>query len=52
MADAALHARGVASGDLVVAEDLEEVEVAEVTGEGLGQTGVEGFQHAGQLQRA
>jgi hypothetical protein len=32
-----------------VAEDLEEVEVAEVAGVGLGQAGIEGFQHAGQL---
>ena len=34
---------GVAAGDLVVAEDLEEVEVAEVTCVGLGQAGVEGL---------
>jgi hypothetical protein len=29
---------------------LEEVQVAQLSGVGLGEAGVEGFQHAGQLQ--
>jgi hypothetical protein len=43
---------GVAAADLVVAQDLQELEVAKFPGAGLGQAGVEGVQHAGQLQRA
>ena len=39
-----------AAGDLVFAQDLQEVQVAEVPGVGLGQPGVEGGQHAGQFQ--
>jgi len=35
-----------------LAEDLQEVQVPEFAGVGLGEAGVEGFQHAGQLQRA
>jgi hypothetical protein len=35
-----------------VAEDLQEVQVAELAGLGLDEAGVEGFQHARQLQRA
>ena len=38
--------------DLVLAEDLQEVQVAEFAGGGLGQAGVEGLEHAGQLQGA
>ena len=41
---------GVAAGDLVFAEDLEELDVAEFPGAGLGQPGVDGVEHAGQLQ--
>ena len=43
---------GLAAGDLVLAEDLEEVQVAEFPGAGLGEAGVEGGEHAGQLQLA
>ena len=43
---------GVAAADLVVAEDLQELEVAEFPGAGLGEAGVEGVQHPGQFQRA
>jgi hypothetical protein len=35
-----------------LAEDLQEVEVAEFAGGGLGEPGVEGFEHAGQFQDA
>ena len=41
---------GVAAGDLVLAQDLEELEVAELPGAGLGEAGVEGVEHPGQLQ--
>ena len=51
-ADAADHRHGLAAADLVVAEDLQEVQVAEFTGGGLGQAGVEGLEHAGQLEGA
>ena len=37
-------------GDLVFAQDLQEVQVAEFPGAGLDEPGVEGLQHAGQLQ--
>ena len=43
---------GVAAGDLVFAEHLQELEMAELAGMGLGEAGVEGVQHAGQLQGA
>jgi hypothetical protein len=46
------HGHVLAAGDLVLAEDLQEVQVPEFAGLGLGEAGVEGFQHAGQLQRA
>ena len=49
-ADAALEGHGLAAGDLVLAEDLEEVQVAELAGVGLGEAGVEGGEHPGQLQ--
>lgn len=39
-----------AAGDLVLAEDLKEVEVAEFAAVGLGKAGVEGLQHPGQPQ--
>jgi hypothetical protein len=42
---------GLAPGDLVVAEDLQELDVAEFPGAGLSQAGVEGLEHPGQLQR-
>ena len=37
---------------LVFAEDLEEVDVAEFPGAGLGKAGVDGGEHPGQLQGA
>ena len=49
-ADPAVQGHGLAAGDLVLAEDLEEVQVAEFAGVGLGEAGVEGGEHAGQLQ--
>jgi hypothetical protein len=51
-ADAALQGHGLAAGDLVLAQDLEEVQVAEFPGAGLGEAGVEGGEHAGQLEAA
>ena len=36
---------GLPAGDLVLAEDLQELQVAEFAGAGLGQAGVEGSQH-------
>ncbi|MFE9122858.1 hypothetical protein [Streptomyces sp. NPDC007172] len=47
---APLEGDGLAAGDLVLAEDLQEVEVAEFAAVGLGEAGVEGLQHAGQSQ--
>ena len=35
-----------------MAEDLQELQVAEVAGVGLGEAGVEGVQHPGQFQLA
>jgi hypothetical protein len=49
-AQAPFERDGPAAGDLVLAEDLEEVEVPELALLGLGEAGVEGFQHAGQPQ--
>src|ERR1022692_4184811 len=43
---------GAAAGDLVFAQDLEEVDVAEVPGAGLGEAGVDGGEHPRELQRA
>ena len=51
-ADPPGQGHGLAAGDLVLAEDLEEVQVAEFPGAGLGEAGVEGGEHAGQLQVA
>ena len=51
-ADPAGQGHGLAAGDLVLAEDLEEVQVAEFPGAGLGEAGVEGGEHPGQLQLA
>ena len=51
-ADASGQGGGLAAGDLVLAEHLQELEVAECAGAGLGQAGVEGVEHAGQLQGA
>ena len=49
-ADPAGQGHGLAAGDLVLAEDLQEVQVAEFPGVGLGEAGVEGGEHPGQLQ--
>ena len=49
-ADPAGQGHGLAAGDLVLAQDLEEVQVAEFPGAGLGEAGVEGGEHPGQLQ--
>lgn len=38
-------------GDLVLAQHLEELQVAEVSGAGGGEPGTEGLQHPGQFQR-
>ena len=43
---------GLPPGDLVVAEDPEELQVSEFPGAGLGQSGVEGLQHSAELERA
>ncbi len=43
---------GLAAGDLVFAQDLEELDVAEFAGAGLGEPGLEGVQHPGQPQDA
>ena len=51
-ADPAGQGHGLAAGDLVLAQDLEEVQVAEFPGVGLGEAGVEGGEHPGQLQFA
>ncbi len=51
-ADPALQRHALAAGDLVLAQDLQEVQVAEFAGVGLGEAGVEGAEHAGQFQFA
>jgi hypothetical protein len=51
-AQSTLHGRGLAAGDLVLAEHLKELQVAEFARVGLGEPGVESLQHAGQLQLA
>ena len=51
-ADPAVQGGGFPAGDLVLAQDLQEVQVAEFPGAGLGEAGVEGVQHAGQFQVA
>jgi hypothetical protein len=51
---AALEGDGLAAGDLVLTQYLEEVQVSELPAVGLGQARVEGLQHPGQpehLQR-
>jgi hypothetical protein len=49
-AQASCQGGGFAAGDLVLAQGLQEFEVAEPTVAGLGQPGVEGVEHAGQFQ--
>jgi site-specific DNA recombinase len=41
---------GVAAGDLVFAEHLQEFQVAELPVAGLGEAGIEGVEHAGQFE--
>ena len=41
---------GVAAGDFVFAEHLQEFQVAEFPVAGLGQAGIEGVEHAGQFE--
>jgi hypothetical protein len=43
---------GLPAGDLVQTQDLQELQVAKFAGAGLGQPGVEGLQHAAELERA
>ena len=50
LAQPACHGGGLAAGDLVFAEDLEELDVAQFPGAGLGQAGVDGGEHPGQLE--
>ena len=52
VADPAGQGGGFPAGDLVLAQDLQEVQVAEFPGVGLGEAGVEGGEHAGQFQVA
>ncbi|MFJ9447855.1 S1 RNA-binding domain-containing protein [Kitasatospora sp. NPDC101235] len=42
---APLEGGGLAAGDLVLAEDLKEVQVAELAAVGLGQANIEGLRH-------
>lgn len=42
---------GVTAGDLVLAERVEELDVSEVAGVGLSETGIEGVEHPGEFQR-
>ena len=51
-ADAPGQGGGFAAGDLVFAENLQEVQVPEGAVAGLGQPGVEGFEHAGEFEGA
>lgn len=51
-ADAPCQCCRFAAGDLVLAENLQEVEVPEGAVAGLGQPGVEGFEHAGEFEGA
>jgi len=41
---------GVATGDLIFAEHLQKLEVAEFPVAGLGQAGIEGVEHAGEFE--
>src|SRR3954452_13239735 len=51
-AEASIEGGGVAAGDLVFAQALEELEVAELAGVGLGQASVEVVEHPGQVEGA
>ena len=51
-ADPAGQGGGFPAGDLVLAQDLQELQVPEGAVAGLGQPGVQGLQHAGQFQGA
>jgi hypothetical protein len=45
LAQPAGHGHGLAAGDLVLAEDLEELDVAELPAAGLGQARIDGGEH-------
>jgi hypothetical protein len=51
-AQPAAHRGQLAAADLVVAEGLQELQMPEFPAAGLGEAGVEGVEHPGQLQRA
>ena len=48
--DSAGQGGGVAAGDFVFAEHLQEFQVSEFPVAGLGQAGVEGVEHAGEFE--
>jgi len=50
LADASGDRGGVAAGDLVLTQALEELEVSEFPGLRLAEPDVQGVEHAGQLQ--
>ena len=47
-----VSAADLAAGDLVFAEHLQEFQVPEVAVAGLGQSGIEGVEHAGEFEGA
>ncbi len=51
-AEPAGHGHGLAAGDLVLAQDLEKLDVAQFPGAGLGKAGVDGGEHPRQLEGA
>jgi hypothetical protein len=51
-ADPAGQRGSLPAGDLVLTQDLQELQVAQGAVAGLGQAGVQGFQHPGQFQGA
>ena len=52
LADPALDARRIPAVQLVLAQHLEELDVTELTGVGLGQARLQGVEHARQGKRA
>ena len=49
-ADSPRQGGGLAAGDLVFAEHLQEFQVPEFPVAGLGQAGIEGVEHAGEFE--